>query len=47
MLAEQHAPVAEAIAIHSGNVHNTANLLKLVVAMMKIGVPVEFDTVIY
>jgi hypothetical protein len=46
VLAEQHAPVAEALAILSGNVHNTANLLKVVVAM-KMGVPAELDTVIH
>jgi hypothetical protein len=31
--AEQHAPVAEAFAILSGNAHNTENFLKVVVAM--------------
>ena len=46
MLAEQHPPVAEALAILSGNVHNTANLLKMVVAM-KMGLPAELDTVIH
>jgi hypothetical protein len=47
VLAERHAPVAEANAILSGNVHHTANLLNVVIAMMKIGVPAEFDTLIH
>ena len=46
VLAEQNAPVAEALAILSGNLHDTANLLKVVVAM-KMGVPAELDTVIH
>ena len=46
VLAEQHAPVAEALAILSGNIHNTASLLKVVVAM-KMGVPDELDYVIH
>jgi hypothetical protein len=46
MLAEQHAPVAQALAIISGNVHNTANLLKVMVAT-KMGIPAELDTVIH
>ena len=45
VLAEQHAPVAEALAILSGNVHNTADLLKVMVAM-KMGIPTELDTAI-
>ena len=45
VLAEQHAPVAEALAILSENVDNTANLLTVMVAM-KMGIPTELDTVI-
>jgi hypothetical protein len=46
MLAGQHAPVAEALAILSGNVHDTAHLLQVVVAM-KMGLPGDSDTVIH
>jgi hypothetical protein len=46
VLAARHAPVAEALAILSGNVHNTANLLKVLVAM-KMGVHAELDKVIH
>lgn len=46
MLADQHAPIAQALAILSGNVHDTANLLQVVVAM-KMGLPGDSDTVIH
>jgi hypothetical protein len=45
LLAKQDAPVAEALAILSGNVRNSANLLRVVVAM-KMGIPTEADTTI-
>ena len=46
LLAKQDAPVAEALAILSGNVRNSANLLRVVVAM-KMGIPTEADTTIH
>jgi hypothetical protein len=33
MLAGQNPPVEKALTVISGNVHNTANLLKVVLAM--------------
>jgi hypothetical protein len=46
VLADQNPPIEEALTVLSGNVHNTANLLKVVVAM-KMGLPAELDTVIH
>jgi pyruvate-formate lyase-activating enzyme len=46
VLADQNPPVEEALTVISGNVHDTANLLKVVVAM-KMGLPAELDTVIH
>jgi hypothetical protein len=46
VLADQNPPVEEALNVISGNVHNTANLLKVVVAL-NIGIPAELDTVIH
>jgi hypothetical protein len=46
VLADQNPPIEEALKVLSGNVHNTANLLKVVVAM-KMGIPAELDTVIH
>jgi hypothetical protein len=43
VLADEHPPVEEALTVISGNVHETANLLKVVVAM-KMGIPAEPDT---
>jgi hypothetical protein len=43
VLADEHPPVEEALNVISGNVHDTANLLKVVVAL-KMGVPAERDT---
>jgi hypothetical protein len=40
VLAVQNPPVEEALAVISGNVHDTANLLKIVVAL-KIGLPLR------
>ena len=45
MLADQNVPVAEALAILSENVHDTANLLQVVVAV-KMGLPADPDAVI-
>jgi hypothetical protein len=45
-LADQHPPVQEALNILSENIHDTANLLKVVVAM-KMGLPAELHTVIH
>jgi hypothetical protein len=42
-LAEEHAPVSEALTIISGNVRNTATLLKVLVAMRMGPIP-GFDT---
>ena len=44
LLAEQHAPVAEALSILAGSVRNSANLLEILVAM-KMGPPVEVNLV--
>jgi hypothetical protein len=46
VLADQNPPIEEALTVLSGNVHNTANLLKVVVAM-NMGIPAELDTVIH
>lgn len=46
LLAEQNPPIEEALTVISENVHNTANLLKVAVAL-KIGIPAELDTVIH
>jgi hypothetical protein len=46
VLAGQDSPVEEALSVISGNVHNTANLLQMVVAM-KMGIPAEPDTTIH
>jgi hypothetical protein len=46
VLADQDSPVEEALSVISGNVHVTANLLQVVVAM-KMGIPAEPDTVIH
>ena len=45
LLAKQDAPVAEALAILSRNVRNSADLLRVVVAL-KMGIPTEVDTTI-
>jgi hypothetical protein len=42
-LAEQHAPVAEALSVISGNVRNTANLLQVLVAL-RMESSLEFDS---
>jgi hypothetical protein len=42
VLAKQHAPVAEALAILSGNVRSSANFLRVVVAL-KLGMPAELN----
>jgi hypothetical protein len=39
-LADKNPPVEEALTVISGNVHETANLLKVVVAM-KLGIPAD------
>jgi hypothetical protein len=46
VLADQNPPIEEALTVISRNVHNTANLLKVAVAL-KIGTPAELDTVIH
>jgi len=46
VLADNNLPVEEALTVISGNVHETANLLKVVVAM-KMGVLAEPDTKIH
>jgi hypothetical protein len=46
LLADQNPPIEEALTVISENVHNTANLLKVAVAL-KIGIPAELDTVIH
>jgi len=43
VLADEHHAVEEALTVILGNVHDTANLLKVVVAM-KMGAPAEPDT---
>ena len=43
VLADKNPPVEEALNVISGNVRDSANLLKIVVAM-KMGVPAEPDT---
>ena len=43
VLADTHPPVEEALDVISGNVHQTANLLKIVVAM-KMGIPIDPDS---
>jgi hypothetical protein len=43
VLADEHPPVEEALTVISGNVHDTANLLKVVVAM-RMGIPAEPGT---
>ena len=45
VLADKNPPVEEALNVISGNVRDSANLLKVVVAM-KMGVAAEPDTVI-
>jgi hypothetical protein len=42
VLADSNPPVEEALNVISGNVHDTANLLKVVVAM-KMGIPADHD----
>jgi hypothetical protein len=42
-LADKNPPVEEALNVISGNVHETANLLKVVVAM-NMGIPADPDT---
>jgi hypothetical protein len=46
VLADQNPHIEEALTVLSGNVHNTANLLNVVVAM-NMGIPAELDTVIH
>jgi hypothetical protein len=46
MLADRNPPVEEALSIISENVHHTASLLQVVVAM-KMETPAEPDTVIH
>jgi len=46
VLANHNPPVEEALSIISGNVHHTASLLQVVVAM-KMGIPAEPETVIH
>ena len=46
VLADQNPPIEEALTVISGNVHNTANLLKVAV-VLKIGIPAELDTIIH
>ncbi len=46
VLADQNPPIEEALIIISENVHDTADLLKVAVAL-KIGIPAEPDTVIH
>ena len=46
LLADQNPPIEEALTVISGNVHNTANLLKVAV-VLKIGIPAELDTIIH
>jgi biotin synthase-like enzyme len=46
VLADQNPPIEEALTVILGNVHNTANLLKVAVAL-KIGTPAELDTIIH
>jgi hypothetical protein len=43
VLANKNPPVEEALTVISGNVHDTAKLLKVVVAM-KMGIPAEPET---
>jgi hypothetical protein len=43
VLANKNLPVEEALNVISGNVRDTANLLKIVVAM-RMGIPAEPDT---
>jgi hypothetical protein len=43
VLAKQHAPVAEALAIPSGNIRSSANFLRVVVAL-KLGMSAELDS---
>ena len=46
VLAGKNTPAEEALSVISGNVHNAANLLQVVVAM-KMGIPAEPDTLIH
>ena len=43
VLADKNPPVEEALNVISGNVRDSANLLKVVVAV-KMGIPAEPDT---